>query len=85
VLTVQKRRTQPPRRVEVSPNGVRVEKVRRVRAVGYVLVSLSMIRGTYERFRSSYKGMVPLDLPILSAIKRAKENNNAFVIRHCTT
>ena len=50
-LMMQRRRAQTLRQIEVHPNGFWVEKRHRVRAAGYVLVDLSMTRGTYERIR----------------------------------
>jgi hypothetical protein len=51
ILTIQRRRAQAPHWIEAHPAGFRVEMRDRIRAVGYVLVSLSMTRGTYKRIR----------------------------------
>lgn len=51
ILTVQGCRAQAPHRNEARLVGCRGEMRHRVRAVGYVLASLSMTHGTYKHIR----------------------------------
>jgi hypothetical protein len=72
MLATQRRRVQAFRWVELR---CQVEKRYRVRAVGYVVVSLSMTRGTYKHIRSRMM-YSSSGLTVLSSVNHAKGIDN---------